>query len=213
MNVLVMYDRQTGSLWSQLLGEAVEGELKGAKLDYFSSWMTTWDDWKTRYPDTLALVKGYSGGSDSYDSYYGSDRAGVIGEEHLDDRLQTKQFVVGVAQGDEATAYPFSVLSLEPTVNDVVGGTPVLVVFQGTTRTGVVFDREVEGQTLTFSLVDPEELTLTDEQTGSVWDGLTGVAVDGPLEGQRLGWVKSTTSFWFGWKDWYPETRVYGQDA
>ena len=213
MNVLVMYDRQTGSLWSQLLGESVEGELKGTKLEYFSSWMTTWEDWKGRYPDTLALVKGYSGGADRYDSYYESDRAGVIGEEHLDDRLQTKQFVVGVAQGDEAAAYPFSVLSFEPAVNDIVGGTPLLVVFQERTGTGVVFDREIEEQTLTFSLTDPEGMILTDDQTGSTWDGLTGVAVDGPLEGQSLNRLKSTSSFWFGWKDWHPETRVYGKDT
>ena len=29
MNVLVMYDRQTESLWAQLLGEAVEGDTAG----------------------------------------------------------------------------------------------------------------------------------------------------------------------------------------
>ena len=69
MNVLVMYDRQTESLWSQLLGEAVEGELKGTKLEYFPSVMTTWDEWKTRFPDTVALVKGFAGSRDPYVSY------------------------------------------------------------------------------------------------------------------------------------------------
>ncbi|NDJ87438.1 MAG: DUF3179 domain-containing protein, partial [Chloroflexi bacterium] len=32
MNTLVMYDRQTESLWSQILGEAVEGDLRGEVL-------------------------------------------------------------------------------------------------------------------------------------------------------------------------------------
>ena len=212
-NVLVMYDRRTESLWSQLLGEAVEGELKGTKLEYFPSVMTTWEEWKTLYPGTVALVKGYSGSADPYDSYYASDRAGVIGETFQDDRLQTKQFVVGVARGDEAVAYPFSVLSLEPAVNDEVGGTPVLVVFGADEVTGVVFGREVQGQTLTFSLSDPESLTLTDAETGSTWEGLTGRATDGPLAGERLTRLKSTSSFWFGWKDFYPETRVYSKDG
>jgi hypothetical protein len=212
MNVLVMYDRQTGSLWSQLLGEAVEGELKGAKLDFFPSWMTTWEEWKTRYPDTLALVKGYSGGFDPYESYYESAAPGVIGEARSDDRLQTKQFVVGVALGDEAVAYPFSELSFEPVVNDVVDGTPVLVVFDDVKSGGVVLNREVEGQTLTFSLSDADALTLSDAETGSTWQGLTGLAIDGPLAGKELAWVKSTASFWFGWKDFYPETRVYSRD-
>ncbi len=212
MNVLGMYDRQTGSYWSQLLGEAVEGDLKGARLDFFPSWMTTWEDWKTRYPGTLALFKGYTGGYDPYEGYCESNQAGVIGEEHRDERLQTKQCGVGVAQGDEAVAYPWSVLSFEPVVSDVAGGTPLLVVFNEGTATAVVFDRRIGAQTLTFSLSDPEALTLTDAETGTTWDGLTGRGLEGPMAGQNLARLKSTLSFWFGWKDWYPETRVYGKE-
>jgi hypothetical protein len=210
MNVMVMYDRLTESLWSQLLGEAVEGDLKGTKLEFFPSWLTTWEEWKARHPDTLALVKGYRGDRDPYESYYMTERAGVLGEDHPDDRLQRKQFVVGVALGDEAAAYPWGELSLQPVVNDVVGGFPVLVVFDGDTATGVVYDRDLGDQVLTFSLADAEALTLTDAETGSTWEGLTGLATDGPLAGKKLARVKSTSSFWFGWKDWYPETRVYG---
>jgi hypothetical protein len=106
-------------------------------------------------------------------------------------------------------AYPWSELSLEPVVNDVVAGSPVLVVFGKDTATGVVFDRELDGQSLTFSLADAESLALTDAESGSTWDGLAGRATDGPLTGKQLVRVKSTNSFWFGWKDWYPETRVY----
>jgi hypothetical protein len=210
-NVLVMYDRQTESLWSQLLGEAVWGDLKGTQLEFFPSWLTTWEEWKSRYPGTLALVKGYKVEYDPYYLYYETERAGAFGEGHRDPRVGTKQFVVGVALGDEAVAYPWGELSLEPVVNDVVGGTPVLVVFGENTATGVVFDRGLEGQLLTFSMSDPETLTLTDAQTGSTWEGLTGLATDGPLSGKQLARVKSTSSFWFGWKDWYPETRVHGE--
>ena len=79
MNVLVMYDRQSGSLWSQLLGEAVEGELKGTKLGYLTSWQTTREDWKTLHPNTIALEKGFRGSNDPYANYYASASAGVIG--------------------------------------------------------------------------------------------------------------------------------------
>jgi hypothetical protein len=211
-NVMVMYDRQTGSLWSQLLGEAIDGEFEGTELEFLPSWMMTWQEWKARHPDTLALVKGYSGGSDPYDAYYETDQAGVLGEERYDDRLWVKQYVVGVALGDEAVAYPWSGLSLEPVVNDVLNGTPLLVVFGEDARTGVVFERELNGQILSFSPGDPDVLMLTDAETGSTWDGLAGRAVAGPLAGEHLERVKSTASFWFGWKDWYPETRVYGLD-
>lgn len=208
MNVLVMYDRQTESLWSQILGRAIEGPLTGTELEYFPSWQTTWQDWRTRYPDTLALVKGYVGQRDPYLSYYADPRAGVIGETVDDDRLTTKQFVVGVAIGDQAVAFPFSVLNEEPVVNYQVGDVPVLVVFDEENASGVVFDRRIEGQGLEFEIVDG--FTLQDTLTGSLWDGRTGEAIEGDYAGTNLERVRSTSSFWFGWKDFYPDTEVYG---
>lgn len=211
MNVLVMYDRQTETLWSQLLGEAVEGRLQGTKLEFLPSLQTTWADWKAQYPETLALRKGYYGARDPYDSYYSSGRAGVIGESTEDDRLYVKEFVVGVELNGEPVAFPFSVLNDEPVVNYEIGGEPVLVVFNAETGTGVVYDREVDGQVLTFSQV--EGTTIMDSETGTTWNGLTGEALEGSLSGNTLTRVKSTSSFWFGWKDWNPETEIFGLDS
>jgi hypothetical protein len=209
MNVLVMYDRQTDTLWSQLLGRAVEGEMIGQELDYLPSWQTTWEDWKTRHPDTLALVKGYQGLRDPYFGYYASAQAGVIGESSRDDRLPTKEFVIGVAVGDDAVAYAFRMLNDEPIVNHLVGDVPVLVVFDATNASGVVFDRRVDGRTLTLEHADGFE--IIDQETGTRWDGLTGMALEGELAGTQMMRIKSTHSFWFGWKDFYPQTRVYGE--
>ncbi len=208
MNVLVMYDRQTGTLWSQLLGEAVEGELQGMKLEFLPSIQTTWEDWKLGYPDTLALRKGYYGSRDPYDSYYASSQAGVIGEATMDDRLYVKEFVVGVELNGVPVAFPFSVLNAEPVVNYEIGSEPVLVFFSAETGTGVVYIREVNGQVLSFSQV--EDTTIMDGETGTTWNGLTGKAIQGPLVGNTLTRIKSTSSFWFGWKDFYPDSEIYG---
>ncbi len=210
MNVLVMYDRQTDTLWSQLLGEAVEGELAGKTLEYLPAWQTTWSDWKTRHPDTLALVKWSGGNRDPYSSYYRSSAPGVIGETVQDDRLSTKQYVIGVSLADDAVAYPFRVMSRETIANDGIAGRPILVVFNAESGSGVVFHREVDDKILTFAI--HEGLTLIDEETQTLWDGMTGVATSGELEGRSLERVKSTSSFWFGWKDFYPDTRVYDVD-
>lgn len=209
MNVLVMYDRQTGSLWSQLLGLSVDGELKGMQLEYLPSWQTTWEDWKTRYPDTLALRKGYSGDRDQYDSYYASSSAGVIGRSNFifEEELYTKEFVIGIELNGDAVAYPFSALNQQPVINDNIGGIDVLIVFDVDSAAGAIFDRNVDGDTLVFSSIDG--LTLTDELTRSTWDGITGIAIDGPLAGTSLTRLKSTTIFWFGWADFFPDTRVY----
>jgi len=210
MNVLVMYDRQTGSLWSQLLGKAVQGPLKGTVLEFLPSFQTTWADWKERYPSTVALDIGSGGAFDPYESYYRSGATGVIGETIIDDRLYVKEFVIGVEQNGEAAAYPFSVLNDQPVVHDEIGGVPVLVIFDKETGSGVVYHRELDGQILTFS--GGADLKLTDFETGSTWDGLSGTATGGPLAGETLERLKSTQSFWFGWKDFYPDTRLYGID-
>lgn len=211
-NVLVMYDRQTESYWSQLLGEAVEGQMVGTKLEFLPSWMMSWESWKDLHPDTLALDKGrFSGSRDTYESYYLSNSAGVIGETLIDDRLYTKEFVVGVELDGASVAYPFSVLNDEPVVNDYVGNFQLLVVFNKDTASGTVFDRKVGDQILTFSAT-PATTIITDLETGSTWDSFSGKATEGPLAGKELKPVKNTPSFWFGWKDFHPNTRVYGID-
>ena len=209
-NVLVMYDRQTESYWSQLLGESVEGEMVGTKLDFVPSWFVTWEEWKEMHPETIALDKGARSSSrDVYEGYYSRSDAGVIGETIRDSRLSTKQFVVGVeVTADTAVAYPFEVLSSEAVVNDTVDGVPLLVTFNSSGTSGNVFNRMINGQTLTFS--DNDDGTMSDAETGSTWDSATGEAIAGDLADSQLDRIKSTTTFWFGWTDWHPDTLVYG---
>ncbi|MFC6731546.1 DUF3179 domain-containing (seleno)protein [Haladaptatus sp. DYSN1] len=53
---LVMYDEATRSYWSQILGRAICGPLEGERLTIRPSEVTTWGDWKARYPDTDVLL-------------------------------------------------------------------------------------------------------------------------------------------------------------
>ena len=211
-NVLVMYDRQTESYWSQLLGEAVDGELVGTKLEFVPSWMMSWAQWQELHPDTIALDKqGRRGGRDTYDSYYASGSTGVIPETLRDDRLDVKEFVNGVELDNAVIAYPFRTLNEQPVVNDVVEGETVLVVFDVETAVSVAFSRIVDDQTLTFSETDTP-LVIQDDETGTTWDALSGTALNGPLSGSQLTRLKGTTSFWFGWKDIHPDTLIFGLD-
>lgn len=52
----VMADRQTDSLWRQLGGVAIGGELTGAELTRYSTTVTTWSEWQTEHPDTTTLA-------------------------------------------------------------------------------------------------------------------------------------------------------------
>lgn len=53
---LVMFDRATGSYWSQLLGQAICGPLTGERLTLVPSTVTDWRSWRERHPDTTVLL-------------------------------------------------------------------------------------------------------------------------------------------------------------
>ncbi len=213
-NSLVMYDRESESLWSQILGESISGDFLGAKLEFLPSLHTTWKAWKELHPDTLALKKGFRSDRDPYASYYQSSATGIIGETTVDKRLLAKEFVAGVELPDgSAMAYPFRFLSLEPVINDTIGENEILVVFDSVSATGVVFDRSVGDMSLTFKQLSSDPFTMKDNETGSTWNALTGTATDGPLAGETLKRIKSTAAFWFGWKDIHPDTGIYDHEA
>ena len=52
---VLLYDRQTGSLWSQIMSQAISGPLKGVKLEAVATAHTSWHEWSERHPDTLVL--------------------------------------------------------------------------------------------------------------------------------------------------------------
>jgi Protein of unknown function (DUF3179) len=52
---VLLYDRETESLWSQLMGQAVSGSSVNQNLELVSMEQTTWNNWKKRNPSTLVL--------------------------------------------------------------------------------------------------------------------------------------------------------------
>ena len=55
--VLVMYDRETESFWTQLDGRSIQGPEHGKALEHYPSVFTTWASWKAAHPNTLVLDK------------------------------------------------------------------------------------------------------------------------------------------------------------
>ena len=208
-NSLVMFDRQTGSLWSHLTGEALQGSLAGQHLQQLLSEQTTWGKWRTQHPKSLMLdVDPVDVWWDPYDLYYDSLSAGVVGRKRTDNRLPVKEKVIGVRLGGEVKAYSFTALARDRVVNDTVGGVPLVVVFDGPSQSGAVYRRDVGGKLLTFTR-GPTALSMLDDETGSTWDGLSGKATSGLDAGMELEQVPITYAFWFGWVDFYPNTQLY----
>ena len=183
-----MVDRETESLWSQFLGEAVEGPLPGVRLEFVSSQLTTWDEWKAQHPNTSALDTGLSGPApDSYLRYYTDARSGRLGQTKYDDRLGAKELMLGI--------------------NGEFEGRPIVVAFNIPAAFVAAFDRTVDKLTLVFKDVD--DTSMTDGRAGSIWRKDTGVALEGPLKGKHVKRIRSLTTFWFAWSDFNPQTEIY----
>ena len=223
MNALVMYDHQTETLWSQFLSLGVDGPLVGTTLELLPAMQTEWATWRNLHPDTLVLDTGGRSVGDPYASYYSSGSTGIIGESNEDDRLLPKDIVLGIEIDGRTKAYSFitmlmTLLADNPpkdlplmVVNDSLGESPLLVVFDGDIVTALAYERTVAGQTLTFQADSDagERPVLVDQETGTRWMAFTGLAVEGPLEGQALRRVPSAYSFWFAWSDFHPDTELY----
>ena len=130
---VLMYDRQTESLWSQIMKTAISGELKGAELTTIPLAHTTWRDWRSRYPGTDVLSTR-TGHWRDYDEnpYAGYERRNslyfpVSAENRTYPR---KTLVVGVELDGRYKAYPFDELRKGPKqFTDTVGDKQVTVSF------------------------------------------------------------------------------------
>jgi hypothetical protein len=211
MNDLVMYDRQSDSLWQQILGEGITGRYKGTRLTPVAATQTTWGQWQNTHPTTLVLDKRGGYGGDSYSGYYDGGSSGVLGGFESNDLLPAKAFILGLVIEDEPKAYPFQELATQPVVHDTIGGREIVIVYDERSGTAVTFDRQLNGDVLTFEFerFADGDLLLRDTATGSIWSGLSGAAIEGPLSGTTLRQVPSFYSFWFAWSDFYVNTEVY----
>jgi hypothetical protein len=141
---VLLYDRETESLWSQIKQEAVTGKLTGTRLQLLPSIQTTWGAWKKKHPDTFVLSTktGYSRDydRDPYKGYYASrDVMFSVGKQNP--RYHPKEQVIGVKLDGLAKAYPFSELArAKVPFNDTIGKKTVWVAYDSKSRTATIKD-------------------------------------------------------------------------
>ncbi len=192
---LVMKDLETGTLWSQILGEAMRGELKGETLELLPSAITTWADWKAEHPDTTVLALSRTA------------------REFIDDfQKEPGRFVLGVGRpGGGKLCFPFDALRDRGVINDQVAGESVAATFEPETTEAHCFSRKLEGWTLTFQTTDAPR-RMRDGETGSVWDSKTGVCLEGELKGRELRDFPAIVSFRRAWLTFHPDSRVWREE-
>jgi hypothetical protein len=224
---LVMYDRTTESLWQQLTGEAIVGDMVGQRLDFVPSSLISFDDFRAAYPlgTVLSRDTGHRRdyGRNPYVGYDTIDQRPFLYDGELDGRLPVMERVVAVELGGVDLAYPLSRLAEVGVINDVQDGQNLVVFHVPGTSSALgasviaeaedvgatgVFDPNLDGQKLTF---ERQGDAIVDSETGSVWNVL-GQAIEGPLAGQTLAPIVHGNHFWFAWAAFKPGTIVYQGD-
>jgi uncharacterized protein DUF3179 len=111
---VLLYDRNTESLWSQIMGEAISGELKGVKLPQLPVFHTSWGEWKNRHPASLVLSTdtGYSINYDkpAYAGYKQSRQLYFKVSRKAPSTYHPKEQVMGLEIAGKFKAYPFTEL-------------------------------------------------------------------------------------------------------
>ena len=142
---VLLYDRETESLWSQLRMQAISGPAKGQRLQPLPLNHTTWRAWRAEHPDTLVLSTdtGFQRdyGRDPYAGYSGAYSL-YFPVAALSRRYHPKERVLGLAVDGRYKAYPFTELArnAQPEVVDDFAGQRLRIRFDRASQSARALD-------------------------------------------------------------------------
>ena len=221
---LVMYDRQTQSLWAQFTGQAVAGVLTGRQLRPYPMQTVSWRAWRAGHPHRWVLSRdtGYTRpyGANPYPGYDNIHSQPVLFPGRVNGRYTAMTRLVGLHHGGAAVAVLLTALRRQRVIDLTLAGQPVTVWWQPGTASALssptvaggsdvgatgAFSPVVHGRRLHF--LPAAGGGFRDQETGSHWTVL-GHAGTGPLAGQNLTPLTHVDTFWFVWAAFRPQTRV-----
>lgn len=151
---VLLYDRNTESLWSQISSHAIAGEMVGTKLKRLPISHTSWKDWEEKHPHTLVLSEE-TGHSRNYsrDPYAGYEKSPTLYfsvNNRAPEIYHPKELVVGIEVDGAFKAYPFIELekNAKSSFTDKLNGKNFTIKWDSENRAVSIFDaggKEVAG--------------------------------------------------------------------
>lgn len=109
MNNMLMFDRETGSFWSQLLNRAVTGSMIGTELEPVSFILTNWSSWMNAADEYMVLSENQGFDLDyrtpKFDNYIARDTFLPFDVPVIDDRQLNKALIYGISSANEVRLY------------------------------------------------------------------------------------------------------------
>jgi len=130
---LVMFDEETDSLWSQILGEALHGKAKGERLDMLPAVFVGFGTWKRKHPKTkvldLELVRARSWHftTDDLDAGFSMQRGRKL------------ELGIGLRHGKDTLLVPMSLLHKKQRIETSVAGIPLELVWDAKEKAAFVY--------------------------------------------------------------------------
>lgn len=209
----VLIDRNTGSLWSQILGMAFDGPLAGSGMRILPCYWTQWRYAREFFRDAKVLETPRGGwrdyNRDPYGSYltpgnYYDDERILYPMTRLDSRMEAKTRILGLEIDNNFLAVDIDFVRKAGVVNFYAGLTPLVAVHDPRLDVVRIFVRSVwDGHTP--ALFVRRDGVLMDIQTRSSWDW-DGRCVQGNLQGAAMEQKFGIYAFWFVWAAFNPET-------
>ncbi len=151
---VLLYDRNTESLWSQITSSSVAGKLVGEKLKRLPISHTTWRDWLAKHPETTALsddtgfFRDYA--RNPYSGYEESRALFFQVNNRAPDTYHPKELVVGLDVDGVYKAYPFVELekNAKSSFSDNINGKNITVSWDNENRSVHLYDsagKEIAG--------------------------------------------------------------------
>lgn len=219
---LVMYDRQTESLWQQFTGEAIVGDMVEKQLKILPSSLVSFKDVYENFPNALVLSKdtGFNRdyGRNPYVGYDDIDKSPFLFDKKSDNRLPPMQKVLTLSLEKFDKAYTYDALKKQKVYNDEKLN---LVIFykKGTKasldKAFINSSKDDGSYTVYSSILDGKKLNfvyknkkIIDTNTNSTWN-IFGQALDGKLKGKELKPIVHGDHFWFSWAVFKPKTLIF----
>jgi len=152
---ILLYDRQTNSLWSQVLSKSINGPMEGRKLTQLAISHTTWKDWKKRHPKTqvMSLETGYARdySRSPYLGYESSNRLYFQVNHKAPASYHPKEQILGIEVNGQFKAYPFKELSMkgEAKFEDNFAGQHLIIHWNSLARSAYITDKKNNEQVTT----------------------------------------------------------------
>lgn len=207
---LIPFDRSTQSYWSQMGLESINGELIRTDIVTSPVIETTWETWQELYPNSK-IMNTNTGFDRNYNQFpygdYRTNNANIIFPVTPNDtRRPAKERALAVLTDGGNKAYSIQEFEADRVVEDVVGGTDIIVVGSREKNFIVAYEKGSRNETFEIKL---DNLPVVAESANGLQLTIAGEILENGNVIEKLTPTNSFMGYWFALGAFYPGIEIF----